>query len=47
MKLGEQKNEGVEDNVEKKNISQRMKKLCAILNSPIIDISRKNNHTAT
>ncbi|SCP05289.1 TBC domain protein, putative [Plasmodium ovale] len=43
MKLGEQKNEGVEDNVEKKNISQRMKKLCAILNSPIIDINELRN----
>ncbi|CRG95191.1 TBC domain protein, putative [Plasmodium gallinaceum] len=42
MKL-EGKNEDKKDEVEQKNISQRMKKLCSILNSPIIDINELKN----
>lgn len=38
MKLDEN-NDKKNEEVEQKNISQRMKKLCSILNSPIIDIS--------
>ncbi|SOV18233.1 TBC domain protein, putative [Plasmodium sp. gorilla clade G2] len=42
MKLDEN-NEKKNEEVEQKNISQRMKKLCSILNSPIIDINELKN----
>ncbi|CAC9699095.1 TBC domain protein, putative [Plasmodium sp. DRC-Itaito] len=41
MKLDE--NNDKKNEVEQKNISQRMKKLCSILNSPIIDINELKN----
>ncbi|KYN97256.1 putative TBC domain protein [Plasmodium gaboni] len=42
MKLDEN-NDKKNEEVEQKNISQRMKKLCSILNSPIIDINELKN----
>ncbi|EUD67785.1 hypothetical protein C922_01974 [Plasmodium inui San Antonio 1] len=43
MKLEEEKDEKKKDQTEKKIISQRMKKLCFILNNPIIDINELKN----
>ncbi|GAW82090.1 TBC domain protein [Plasmodium gonderi] len=43
MKLDEQKDESIKDETENKNLSQRMKKLISILNSPIIDINELKN----